>query len=56
MVKIDGTSFGSVTVDGERYSHDIWVFADGSIRRRDRDHEFTLDEFDILLEGGLSSW
>ncbi|MDI6884365.1 MAG: MTH938/NDUFAF3 family protein [Hadesarchaea archaeon] len=51
VVRIDGTSFGSITVDGKRYPHDVWVFADGSIRRRDRDHEFTLDEFDLLLDG-----
>ena len=51
MVRIDGTSFGSITVDGKRYPHDVWIFADGSIRRRDRDHEFTLDELDLLSEG-----
>ena len=50
-MRIDGTSFGSITVDGKRYGHDVWVFADGSIRRRNRDHEFTLDELDLLLEG-----
>lgn len=51
VVRIDGTSFGSIIVDGKRYPHDVWVFTDGSIRRRDRDHEFTLDELDLLLEG-----
>jgi hypothetical protein len=51
MVRIDGTSFGSITVDGEVYHHDIWIFADGSIKRRDRNHEFTLDELYGLLEG-----
>ena len=51
MVRIDGTSFGSITVDGKHYSHDVWIFADGSIRRRDRNHEFTLNELDLLLEG-----
>jgi hypothetical protein len=51
VAKIDGTSFGSITIDGKHYPYDIWIFADGSIRRRDRDHEFTLDEFDLLLEG-----
>jgi len=51
VVRIDGTSFGSITVDGKHYPHDVWIFTDGSIRRRDRDHEFTLDELDLLLEG-----
>lgn len=51
MVRIDGTSFGSITVDGKQYPHDVWILADGSIRRRDRDHEFTLNELYFLLEG-----
>lgn len=51
VIRIDGTSFGSITVDGKRCPHDVWIFADGSIRRRDRDHEFTLDELDLLLDG-----
>ena len=51
MVHIDGTSFGRIIVNGKCYSHDVWIFTDGSIKRRDRDHEFTLDEFDLLLEG-----
>ncbi len=51
MVRIDGTSFGSITVNGKHYSHDVWILADGSIRRRDRDHEFTLNELYLLLEG-----
>ncbi len=51
MVHIEGTSFGGITVEGKHYSHDVWVLADGSIRRRDRNHEFTLNEFDFLLKG-----
>jgi len=51
VVRVDSTGFGSITVDGKRYPHDVWIFADGSIRRRDRDHEFTLDELDLLLDG-----
>lgn len=51
MVRIDGTSFGSITVDGKHYPHGVWILADGSIRRRDRDHEFTLNELYFLLEG-----
>ncbi|MFQ6129892.1 MAG: MTH938/NDUFAF3 family protein [Candidatus Hadarchaeaceae archaeon] len=52
MGQIDSTSFGSITVGGKHYTHDVWIFADGSIRRRDRNHEFTLDELDLLLDGG----
>lgn len=51
MVRVDETSFGSITVNGKRYPHDIWVFADGSIKRRDRDHEFVRAELELLLKG-----
>lgn len=51
VVRIDSTSFGSITVDGKRYPQDVWIFIDGSIKRRDRNHEFTLDELDLLSEG-----
>ena len=51
VVRVDSTNFGSITVDGKRYPHDVWIFADGSIRRRDQDHEFILDELDLLSEG-----
>ncbi len=48
---IDGTSFGSITIDGTVYNHDVWIRVDGSVKRRDRNHEFTLDEAWELLEG-----
>ena len=50
LAKIDGTTFGSITVDGGRYPYDIWILADGSIRRRNGNHEFTLNELDLLLK------
>ncbi len=49
MVKVDETSFGSITIDGKRYSHDVWILADGSIKHRDRNHEFTRAELELLL-------
>ena len=48
---IDSTSFGSVTVDGKRYDHDIWIFLDGRIEKRNTNHLFSKDEFDRLAEG-----
>ncbi|MFN4133486.1 MAG: Mth938-like domain-containing protein [Candidatus Hadarchaeales archaeon] len=52
MKIINGTSFGSITVNGRSYTHDVWLLASGELRRRDRNHEFILDEFLMLLEGG----
>jgi len=45
---INSTSFRSITINGKEYPYDVWVFVDGSIRRRDRNHEFTLEEFEII--------
>lgn len=50
-MRINKTSFGSITVDGRTHPYDIWIFADGSVRRRDRNHEFALEELRMLLNG-----
>lgn len=45
---IDSTSFGSITVDGKRYDHDIWIFLDGRIEERNTNHLFSKEEFELL--------
>lgn len=32
--KLEGTSFGSITVDGHKHNHDILIRLDGSIEKR----------------------
>lgn len=32
--KIDKTSFGSITIDGEKFDHDIVIGLDGAVRKR----------------------
>ena len=49
---IDGTEFGSVTVDGKTYGHDIWIFADGTIKPRTKSHDFTAGELELLAMAG----
>lgn len=48
---IKSTNFGSITIDNKTYNHDIWIFADKTIQRRDRNHEFILEELDIITKG-----
>lgn len=48
---INSTSFGHVTVNGKDYPHDIWLFADGTIKRRDTDHDFSGKEFEMISKG-----
>ena len=31
---IDGTKFGSITVEGETYDHDIVIQLDGEVKKR----------------------
>lgn len=47
---INKTTFGYITIGTNTYDYDIWIFVDGSIKRRDRNHEFTLEEFDIITK------
>ena len=35
--KIDDTWFGSITVEGERYEHDIIIRLSGKVRKRNKD-------------------
>jgi hypothetical protein len=31
---IDSTKFGSITIDGEEYEHDVCICPDGQVRKR----------------------
>ncbi|MDI6902891.1 MAG: MTH938/NDUFAF3 family protein [Methanocellales archaeon] len=49
---INKTRFGSIEIDRRTYDHDVWMFADGTIQKRDRGHEFTERELQMLLSKG----
>ena len=58
--KINSTSFGSITVDLERYDHDIIITLDGSIKKRKKklskavygtSHKISLDEIRYTCQG-----
>jgi len=34
----DKTKFGKIWVNGEKYTHDIYFFPDGTLRKRDKSH------------------
>ena len=50
-MKINSTSFRSITIDNKTYKHDVWIFVDKTIKERNRNHEFTLEEFNIITKG-----
>ena len=57
--KIDGTEFGSITIDGEFYDHDVLIRLSGEIRKRKKklskavygtSHRISLDEAKFVYE------
>jgi hypothetical protein len=60
-MKIDGTEFGSITIDGETYPHDILIRLSGEIRKRRKklskklygtSHIMSLEEAGFVYEKG----
>ncbi len=48
---INNAFFGSIIIDGQKYSHDLTVSWDGEITQRDRTHFFTKAELmEILMK------
>ena len=53
MPVINSYSFGSMTIDGVKYSKDIIIFPDGRIHNpwwRDQGHTLALNDLDELLQ------
>ena len=60
-MKIDGTAFGSITIDGETYSHDVLIRLSGKVKKRKKklskkifgtSHTMSLDEAQFIYEKG----
>jgi hypothetical protein len=60
-MRIDGTAFGSITIDGETYSHDVLISLSGKIRKRKKklskkhygtSHIMSLEEAEFIYEKG----
>jgi hypothetical protein len=55
MANIDSFSFGSMTIDGRRYTSDLIIYPNGAVRDgwwRRRGHAYGLDDLLPLLEAG----
>ena len=59
--KIDGSEFGSITIDGERMTHDVTIRLDGEVKKRKKklskavygtSHIVSLAEAEYLCEQG----
>jgi hypothetical protein len=61
IMKIDSTQFGSITVDGETYAHDVVVRLSGKVEKRKKklskkifgtSHVMSLPEAEFVYEKG----
>ena len=59
--EIDATSFGSITIDGETYDHDVIIRLNGEVKKRKKklsksvfgtSHKISLDEAEHIYEKG----
>jgi hypothetical protein len=58
---IDGTQFGSITISGERYEHDVVIRLHGKVRKRKKklskvkygtSHKVSLEEAEHIFDMG----
>ena len=61
MMKIDNTAFGSITIDGQTYPHDVIIRLSGKVEKRKKklskkifgtSHTISLDEAQFVYEKG----
>ena len=46
---IDNAFFGSIIIDGQKYSNDLIVSWDGEIRERERNHNFSKNDLAEIM-------
>jgi hypothetical protein len=60
-MRIDGTEFGSITIDGETYPHDVLIRLSGDVKKRKKklskkyygtSHIVSLEEAEFVYEKG----
>lgn len=49
MAPIDSSAFGSITIDGKVYNHDVYVLPSGKVEERGYGHTFTKDQVERVL-------
>ena len=49
MAKINSSAFGSITIDGKTYGHDVYVLPSGKVEERAYGHTFTKEQVERVL-------
>ncbi len=50
MTKIDLSTFGSITIDGKTFNHDIYILPSGKVEEKEGGHNFTKEQAEYVLE------
>jgi hypothetical protein len=59
--QLEGTKFGSITIDGQTYTHDVFIRLDGTVKKRKKklskavygtSHTISLAEAEYVFEQG----
>ena len=50
MVKINSSTYGSITIDNVTYNHDVYIFPSGRVGEREYGHTFTKEQADRVLK------
>lgn len=51
MVRINSSRYGSITIEGVKYNHDVYILPSGQVEERKYGHTFTGDQTEHVLEG-----
>ena len=50
MTKINSSTYGSITVEGVTYNHDVFILPSGKVEEREYGHTFTTEQVKRLLK------
>lgn len=50
MADINSSTYGSITIDGKKYNHDVYIFPSGKVEEREYGHTFTRDQVEYVLK------
>lgn len=51
MVKINSSTYGSITIDNVTYNHDVYILPSGKVEERQYGHTFTREQAEHVLKG-----
>ena len=50
IVKINSSTYGSITIDGVKYGHDVYILPSSKVEEREYGHTFTKDQVEYVLK------